>query len=136
MASDAEDDHQAYNDVDSSDLEDDDDDTRLQINEDEDAMSEPVSISSQSSSRSYASSQSASSSGPVEHFDPAYDHLYNLTQLAEVSLAYFNQSTSSYNRKSVICNTKDIAERSISPQSNSDVRKISFCIIHLEPDQI
>uniref|UniRef100_A0A8D8ZRD8 Transcriptional repressor scratch 1 n=1 Tax=Cacopsylla melanoneura TaxID=428564 RepID=A0A8D8ZRD8_9HEMI len=132
-------------DLDSSDLDDDDDDPRLQINEDDDAMSDPAaSNSSHASSRSYQSSaassprsftassprslssfsdsltlKSASPSTKSEHFDPAYDHLYNLTQLAEVSLAYFNQS-SSYNRKSVICNTKDVSDTPTSQQQNNN----------------
>ncbi|KAL1456833.1 hypothetical protein WDU94_001529 [Cyamophila willieti] len=136
--------------LDDDDDDDDDDDTRLQINEDEDedGMSEAASVSSQSrNSRSYPSSaassprscaassprsldsfsdsltlKSTSPSTKSEHFDPAYDHLYNLTQLAEVSLAYFNQS-SSLNRKSVICNTKDVSD---TPTSQNHTNNESF----------
>ncbi|XP_026682617.1 protein snail homolog Sna-like isoform X2 [Diaphorina citri] len=101
---------------DSSDLDDDDDDPRLQINEDEAEMSDPVSTSSQSSSE------------PVASFDPAYDHLYNLTQLAEVSLAYFNQSNS-FNRKSVICNTKDV-DTSTANNNNNESFQCRDCGKH------
>lgn len=88
-----------FNPSDSSDLED-DDDTRLHIAEED-----------SNDANSYHSSPSLSleafETSPVEPFD----HLYNLTQLAEVSLAYFNQNNS-VKRKSVICNTNDLPENS------------------------